>query len=98
MAKEYAKTFYRSTAWEQCRLAYLSSVGNLCERCLANGEYNPAKIVHHKIYITPENINNPSIILDHNNLEALCQECHNKEHNAKNKRRYRVDHDGNLIF
>lgn len=47
----------------------------LCERC---GE--PAKIVHHKIWLTPKNIHEQSITLCWDNLEALCQDCHNKEH------------------
>lgn len=49
----------------------------LCERC---GE--PAKICHHKEYLTPKNINNPEVTLSWYNLEALCQDCHNKEHNT----------------
>lgn len=32
------------------------------------------------------------------NLEALCQDCHNKEHHRKDKkRRYMFDEEGNLI-
>lgn len=40
-------------------------------------------MAHHKVYITPTNINDPNITLNWDNLEALCQECHNKEHSAK---------------
>lgn len=66
----------------------------LCERC---GE--PAKIVHHKIWLTPKNIHEQSITLCWDNLEALCQDCHNKEHHAKNVRakRYAFTADGELI-
>jgi hypothetical protein len=46
-----------------------------CERCGA-----AANVVHHKIYITPLNINDPDITLNFDNLEALCHNCHNKEH------------------
>lgn len=95
--KEYAKGFYKSKAWEQCRKTYLSMTGGLCERCQASGNITPAKIVHHKIYITAENINNPAITLNYKNLEALCQECHNKEH-IKQARRYSVTEGGELIF
>ena len=54
MAKEWAKSFYQSKAWRRCRDAFFISKQGLCERC-----ENPGKIVHHKIYITPNNINDP---------------------------------------
>lgn len=59
----------------------------------------PAKIVHHKIWLTPKNIHEQSITLCWDNLEALCQDCHNKEHHAKNVRakRYAFTADGELI-
>lgn len=78
MAKEYAKRFYASKAWRDTQKAYMQSKHYVCERC-----GKPAVIVHHKTYITPTNINNPEITLNWNNLEALCQDCHNKEHMEK---------------
>jgi 5-methylcytosine-specific restriction endonuclease McrA len=75
MAKDYAIKFYKSKAWRKTRESYYKTKFGLCERC---GE--PGDIVHHKEYITPDNINNPNITLDFNNLELLCQDCHNKEH------------------
>ena len=50
----------------------------VCERC-----GKPAYIVHHKTYITPANINDPNITLNWQNLEALCQACHQREHMEK---------------
>ena len=47
----------------------------VCERC-----GRPARIVHHKNYITPQNIHDPYVTLDWANLEALCIDCHNAEH------------------
>lgn len=82
MAKPYAKQFYDSKAWQECRKGYIDSVGGLCERCLERGRYEPGKIVHHIQYITPENINNPFITLSWDNLEYLCQTCHNREHHG----------------
>ncbi len=52
-------------------------------------------ICHHKKYITPRNINNPAITLSMDNLECLCQECHNQEHSAKMSRAI-FDGDGNM--
>ena len=58
----------------------MRSVGGLCERCLEKGLIVPAVIVHHKTYITPNNITDPNIVLNFDNLEALCKNCHNYEH------------------
>ena len=78
MAKEYAKAFYNSAAWIKCKNSYIKSVHGLCERC---GE--PGYIVHHKKHITQSNINDPNITFNHDNLEYLCLDCHNKEHGIK---------------
>lgn len=82
MAKEFAKKFYNSKAWKKCREAYKQSVNGLCERCLQAGKYVPGDEVHHKIYLTPENINDPNITLSFESLELLCSSCHNKEHHS----------------
>lgn len=76
--KAWARAFYKSKAWRDCRDAYFASQHGLCERCGAGG-----KIVHHKIYLTPANINDPAVTLNFENLELLCQECHNLEHHER---------------
>ena len=93
--KEFAERFYKSKAWQHTRASYLQSVGGLCERCLKKGLYHPAVIVHHKVYLTEDNINNPEMALDYGNLEALCRECHEEEHSGSG-RRYRVREDGSV--
>lgn len=91
--------FYKSREWQRCRESYLQSVGYFCERCKAKGKYTPAKIVHHKTYLNEGNYKDPSVALNFDNLESLCQECHNKEHFADNyERRYEVDESGRLVF
>jgi predicted kinase len=52
----------------------------VCEECLLNGEMSPISIVHHTIELTPENINNPEVALNFDNLRGLCLDCHNKTH------------------
>ena len=71
----------------------------LCEVCLSKGIYKPARIVHHKIELTPDNINNPKITLDHANLQAVCRECHAEIHEQqiKIKKRYFIMPDGRVI-
>lgn len=83
--------FYKSSAWIKCRKSYIASKYGLCERC---GE--PGKYVHHKKYITSNNIHDPSITLSWSNLELLCIECHNNEHFGRGID-YEFDALGNLI-
>lgn len=96
--KEWAKGFYQSGAWRKCRKDYLKSKFGLCERC-----GKAALIVHHKKYLTPKNINDPNITLNHDNLEALCKECHDKEHEWNKKEKEVLneglvfDEDGNIL-
>src|SRR5690606_27192736 len=71
----WARSFYKSRAWQRCREAYIAYRHGLCERCGAGG-----KIVHHKVYLTPDNINDPEITLSFDNLELLCATCHQHEH------------------
>jgi 5-methylcytosine-specific restriction endonuclease McrA len=95
MARDFAEPFYNSPAWKKCRKAYAKSVRNLCERCLAKGIYKPGVIVHHKVWLTPENIYNPAVTLNWDNLELLCRDCHAAEHDAK-QRRYSCDELGRI--
>ena len=79
MAKEFAKSFYNSKRWKQCRTAYIAHRraidGGLCETC----HDVPGYIVHHKIELTPDNINDPDIALGFANLKYDCHVCHQKE-------------------
>lgn len=100
MAKEFAKPFYRSKAWRRARKQYIDSVDGLCERCLAKGKYEPGLIVHHKTWLTPDNINDVNITLNPMNFEYLCQECHNEENFGQAKvidDELMFDEQGNVI-
>ncbi|NLI22273.1 MAG: HNH endonuclease [Clostridiales bacterium] len=96
--KDWARGFYTSQAWIVNSKAYIASQHGECERCRAAGvEGSVAKIAHHKIYLTSDNIHDPRITMAWDNLEALCQDCHNKEHHRKNKKRcYYFDKHGNM--
>lgn len=83
--KEFARQFYKSKAWKDCREGYISSVNGLCERCIKKGKIVPGKIVHHKVTLTPENINDPTITLNWELLEYVCQDCHNQEHHGSDE-------------
>lgn len=86
MAREFAREFYSSEAWNKCREGYRKSVGGLCERCLAKGLYVPGEIVHHKIHLTPQNVKQPDVSMNWSNLELLCRDCHAAEHKKQTKR------------
>ena len=92
--KTFADPFYVSPEWKRCARKYKIFVGGLCEQCRKNGKIVPAEEVHHKIHLTPENINRPEIALNWANLIALCGDCHREKH--RKKRRWTVDADGNV--
>jgi len=84
-----------------------SRAGGLCERCLKQGEVKPAEVVHHKTPLTPENVDDPAVSLNPDNLVALCHDCHTEAHRrlgtgAMNGRkveepRVRFDEEGNVV-
>lgn len=93
--REFAKSFYKSRAWKDCRAAYLNRKHGLCEECMKHGLYTPADTVHHIIHLTPENINDPSITLNPDNLRAVCRDCHAALHSTP--KRFKIDGFGHVI-
>lgn len=102
MAKEWAKAFYNSKRWQQCKDSYISQRimidGGACEICGSNQGY----IVHHKTMLTESNISNPDIALSYGNLQYVCKDCHDKLEghgigNKKVKPLFAFDADGQPI-
>lgn len=87
------EAFYRSRPWRKCRASFLVERGGLCEVCMSKGLITPATEVHHKVRITPENLNDPRVTLSHDNLMALCEKCHAEQHR---KKRWRCDALGHI--
>lgn len=83
--------FYKSHGWLAARELKIISVDGLCERCGQIGIE-----VHHKERLNVENVNDSSISLNQDNLELLCRDCHNHEHNRFCKET-KFDDEGNLI-
>ena len=99
MSRPFARQFYSSKAWQDCRNEYMKYAHYLCEDCMKRGIYKPAKEVHHIEELTPENIYRPEISLSLNNLVALWKECHAARHNEKEKeKRYFFGKNGEIIL
>lgn len=100
MAQEFSKPFYNSKAWRDCRASFIAKRvavdGGMCMTC----HKELGKIVHHKTWLTPENISNPMISLNHDNLKYDCQTCHNQEKESKEieQPRYYFGENGEIIL
>lgn len=80
MAQEWARKLYLSKAWVDLRRALIQSRGPVCQTCGEIISDTSTLIGHHKKELTPENVNDPLIALNPNNVELICSTCHNKEH------------------
>ena len=103
--------FYQSKAWKDARKTIWLKQNLLCNRChrpvYVDGisDYIPKGkrligIVHHKEYLNENNLSNQYITLGVDNLEGLCIECHNKEHDNQTgvlRKNYMFDEEGNLV-
>ena len=76
MARDFARAFYHSAAWARAKAYVRARSHRLCERCAAAGRVTPARIVHHKVPLTPTNIGDPRVALDPENLIDVCMDCH----------------------
>lgn len=102
MAKEYAKKFYKSKAWQQCRKAFIADRitidGGMCQACKEKLGY----ICDHIEEINPNNINDIDITLNHKNLQYLCLECHNKKtfgvNNGVIRDGLKFDENGDIVY
>ena len=94
--RSIGREFYESRRWRSVRAAYAASVDGLCERCRKHGRFVPGDIVHHKVHLTPNNVNDPNLAYGWDNLELLCIECHNTVHGT-DKPTVIFDEEGNCI-
>jgi len=101
-SSQEVENFYTTWTWRKCRKAFAESKGNLCERCLKRGIIEPGSKdrpleVHHKIPLTAENVTNPKVTLNWENLELLCKTCHDQEQERRQKR-WRIASDGSVMI
>lgn len=78
MAKAFAKSFYKSKRWQDCRRSFINERtlidGGLCQICHSKLGY----IVHHKVTLNASNITDANISLNFENLMYVCKDCHDK--------------------
>lgn len=68
----------------------MASANGICEMCGGVGTE-----VHHIIHLTPDNVSNPEISLNLDNLMILCKDCHNKVHGRVG--RVEFDKNGDVV-
>lgn len=73
---------YNQTSWRKLRTTYLKQ-HPLCEECLKTGKVTPASSVHHIKTPFSKGEVNQFLLLDYNNLESVCHECHAEIHNRQ---------------
>lgn len=95
--REFAEKFYKSTAWQAVRETAMRRDRYLCVDCMAKGLYTPAEEVHHIRELTPDNIGDPAVSLNLDNLVSLCRECHKARHTGR-VTRYKVDELGRVTI
>ena len=82
MAQLWAVSFYNSKAWKDLRQQLIIEAGYKCSKCGKSYLLEPWQLVgHHKMELTPENVDNVSIALNKDNIEVICKRCHDMVHN-----------------
>ena len=99
---EAVERFYTTRTWRNCRKAFAESKGNLCELCLKRGVIEPGAKdrpleVHHKIPLTADNVKDPKVALNWDNLQLLCKTCH-EDQKEKRTKRWRIAPDGRVTL
>lgn len=90
MARDFARALYKSKAWKSLREAYMQKPvacldgrvcpPGMCERCFERGKLVPAEICHHIIHLNRDNVGDPNISLNPDNLMRVCRDCHAEIH------------------
>lgn len=73
---------YNNTAWRKMRDTYLKE-HPLCEEHLKRGEVVAAEDVHHKKSPFQKGEINYNLLLNYENLESVCKECHGNIHSKQ---------------
>lgn len=80
--RQERQKFYNTAKWQKLRLVKLAN-NPLCEICLVDEKLKFAEDVHHIISFMDGADDNAkkALFFDINNLQSLCKQCHQKQHN-----------------
>ena len=81
--------YYHSKQWKNLRLWYITE-HPLCERCLERGISRPSEEIHHikPFMLGASDDERWNLLLNPNNLAALCERCHHEVHNSFGQSKY----------
>lgn len=80
--RDLRRKAYADSRWNGkngVRAAYFA-LHPLCEECLKKGKVTPGDSVHHKESPFKGNEVDWNLMLDYNNLETVCKDCHGEIH------------------
>jgi 5-methylcytosine-specific restriction enzyme A len=72
--------FYKGKDWNALRLKALKRDNHECQLCKGKGKYRKADCVHHMKEVKEH----PELALTLDNLQCLCNNCHNEVHDRRN--------------
>ena len=72
--------FYTSRQWSEFRRRLVLERGSVCEHCGQPIMNSFDLILHHKIFLTEENVNDYEISLNSENIQIVHHKCHNEIH------------------
>ena len=86
---EKVNKFYHSSPWRD--LSYTLRINTGRCQCCGKVVTDPKHLhAHHKIHLTETNVDDPRIALNPDNIEILCDVCHNDRHNRFGSHRQNV--------
>lgn len=110
MSSGARRYFYNSKLWNNVRKNVWLKQNLLCSVCgkpvYVDGisDYLPKEkrrigIVHHKIWLDNNNLDDDNITINENNLIGVCKECHENIHhsNMSCRKDMMFDEDGNIV-
>lgn len=87
--------FYNTDKWRKLRQLVINRAGGICEVCTVN----KGTIAHHIEWVNDNNVHNVYIVWNINNLQCVCQDCHNKIHmKASSTAEGYIFIDGDLVY
>ena len=76
--------FYGSKAWQDLRTVKIMESQGRCARCGKDFSDNTSQLIaHHKEHLTPENLSDPHVALNPENVEIVCTKCHAHYHDNR---------------